>query len=118
MATSSVTTIAAAPSMLVHFARECAVILLISYPTLLFLIGVYPGLHFLSGVSIVFLFALTSASTVVISALLSLFLLMFRQNGISPEEQVAALGFVDQKSTLSSYERAACDVKLPVDGAV
>ncbi|KAK0441232.1 uncharacterized protein EV420DRAFT_1580419 [Desarmillaria tabescens] len=70
------------------FLHECLVIILIAYPVLLFLVRVYPQ----NLISPVFLLALTTMCTFVVSAVLSVVILMFH-----PPESRDVEGCRDEK---------------------
>ncbi len=70
------------------FLHECLVIILIAYPVLLFLVRVYPQ----NLISPIFLLALTTMCTFVVSAVLSVIMLVFR-----PPESRDVEGYHDEK---------------------
>ncbi|KAK0184333.1 hypothetical protein F5146DRAFT_1075246 [Armillaria mellea] len=70
------------------FLHECLLIILIAYPVLLFLVRVYPQ----NLISPVFLLALTTMCTFVVSAVLSVVMLVFR-----PPESRDVEGYHDEK---------------------
>ncbi|KAK0484299.1 hypothetical protein EDD18DRAFT_1467269 [Armillaria luteobubalina] len=90
------------------FLHECLVIILIAYPVLLFLVRVYPQ----NLISPVFLLALTTMCTFVVSAVLSVVMLVFR-----PPESRDVEGYHDEKFVapmivISEYDEEKMNIYL------
>ncbi|KAF9031344.1 hypothetical protein BDZ89DRAFT_1158897 [Hymenopellis radicata] len=98
------------PSTIRLFLHECLVIICISYPILLFLLTLSPGVFFMSDLSLLFLLGLTALSTAVVSTLLSLAIFFIRrQCGCFDDdddiEESTTPMFVDEKAAFRAIER-------------
>lgn len=89
------------------FMHECLVIICISYPILLFLLTLCPGVFSLGDLSLLFLLGLTAVSTVVVSTLLSLALFILRRqcgcgDDEEDDEECGSIQFVvvDEKASI------------------
>ncbi len=98
------------PSTIRAFIHECLVIISISYPILLFILTLSPGLFFMSDLSLLFLLGLTALSTAVVSTILSLVIFFIRRqcgcyddDDDDLEESITPI-FIDEKLAFRAIE--------------